>query len=145
MTESRRVGPAVVHTRRRRQVRRVVLQQYAVSLDGFSCADDSAFAGYVHELVDDELESHFIEALGRAGTHVMGDVVYGDMARHWPTATGPIAAIMNDVPKVVFSRTRAVADWGESRIASGDTAEEIAALRREPGGEILVHGGFRFT
>jgi dihydrofolate reductase len=126
-------------------MRIVVLQQYAVSLDGYSCADDSEFSRYVRGVVDDELDHYFIDELGRAGTHVMGNVVYGDMARHWPTASGPIAAIMNDVPKVVFSRSREVADWGESRIARGDTAEEIAKLKSEPGGEILVHGGFRFT
>lgn len=126
-------------------MRDVVLQQYAVSLDGFSCADGSEFSSYVRGVVDDELDAYFVEQLGRAGTHVMGSVVYGDMSRHWPGAPGPIAAIMNDVPKVVFSRSLEAAEWGESRIARGDTAEEIAKLKREPGGEILVHGGFRFT
>src|ERR1035441_9781862 len=52
---------------------------------------------------------------------------------------------MNDIPKVVFSRTLRSASWTESRIASGDTAEEIARLKAEPGGEIVAHGGVQFA
>jgi dihydrofolate reductase len=37
------------------------------------------------------------------------------------------------------------AGWTESRIASGDTAEEIARLKAEPGGEIVAHGGVQFA
>jgi dihydrofolate reductase len=130
---------------RRYIVRDVVLQQYAVSLDGFSCADDSDFQRYVFELGDQEYDSFFLETLGRAGTHIMGKNTYLDMARYWPSLSIPIANIMNDIPKVVFSRTLQQADWAESRIASGDTAEEIAKLKAEPGGEIVAHGGFSFV
>ena len=52
---------------------------------------------------------------------------------------------MNDIPKVVFSKTLPSADWPESRIARGDTADEIARLKAEPGGEIVAHGGVRFV
>lgn len=52
---------------------------------------------------------------------------------------------MNDIPKVAFSKTLQSADWPESRIAGGDTVEEIARLRAEPGGEIVAHGGVRFA
>jgi dihydrofolate reductase len=37
------------------------------------------------------------------------------------------------------------ADWPETRIANGDTAEEIARLKAEPGREILAHGGIKFA
>jgi dihydrofolate reductase len=74
------------------------------------------------------------------------------MAGYWPKAAhsdnaveAGIAAIMNDVPKVVFSKTLASADWPEARITRGDTAEEIAALKAEPGGEIVAHGGAAFA
>jgi dihydrofolate reductase len=52
---------------------------------------------------------------------------------------------MNDIPKVVFSRTLRVASWPEARIARGDTALEIGRLKAEPGGEIIVHGGTQFV
>jgi hypothetical protein len=44
----------------------------------------------------------------------------------------------------VFSRTLRSADWAGTRIASGDTAEEIAKLKAEPGGDIVVSGGTQF-
>jgi len=126
-------------------MRDVVLQQYAVSLDGFSCADGSEFQKYVFGVDDPEVDQVFVELLSRAGTHIMGRATYLDMAQHWPSRSGPTADLMNSIPKVVFSRTLEHADWPESRIASGDTAQEIAKLKEEPGGEIVAHGGFRFT
>jgi dihydrofolate reductase len=126
-------------------MRDVILQQYAVSLDGFSCADGSEFQRYVFGVDDPEVDEFFIETLSRAGTHIMGRATYLDMAHHWPSRSGPTADLMNSVPKVVFSHTLQHADWPESRIAGGDTGDEIAKLKEEPGGEIVAHGGFSFT
>jgi dihydrofolate reductase len=75
----------------------------------------------------------------------MGRVTYEQMAAHWPTATGDYAAFMNNIPKVVFSTTLPTAEWASSRIARGDLAEEIAALKGEPGGDIMAHGGAGFV
>ena len=126
-------------------MRDVVLRQYAVSLDGFSCADDSEFQRYVFDLVDPELDEQIVSDLRRAGTHIMGRVTYNNMADYWPETTGAIADVMNHVPKVVFSGTLEHAPWAHSSIASGDTAQEIARLKSQPGAEIMAHGGFRFT
>jgi dihydrofolate reductase len=52
---------------------------------------------------------------------------------------------MNAIPKVVFSRTLERAEWPQSRIARGDLAEEIAALKREPGKDMLAWGGAAFA
>jgi dihydrofolate reductase len=46
---------------------------------------------------------------------------------------------------VVFSKTLTRADWPETRIASGDLADDIERLKREPGGAIVVHGGATFV
>ena len=52
---------------------------------------------------------------------------------------------MNSIPKVVFSKTLPVTEWAASRIARGDLTEEIAALKSEPGGDIIAHGGAAFV
>jgi dihydrofolate reductase len=53
---------------------------------------------------------------------------------------------MNKLPKVVFSKTLPAAEWAGSRVARGDLAEEIAALKSESGGEtIMAHGGAAFV
>ncbi len=43
------------------------------------------------------------------------------------------------------SRRRSpAANWPESRIASGELADDIDGLKREPGGVIMAHGGATF-
>ena len=126
-------------------MRRLSLQQH-VSLDGYILEEGTEFFSWWQALPnDDEAEAHLAEGLRRAGTHIMGRVTYEAMAAHWPTSTEPVAPVMNDIPKVVFSKTLSAVDWPESRIASGDTAEEIARLKAEPGGDIVAHGGVRFV
>jgi dihydrofolate reductase len=125
-------------------MRRVVLQ-FWTSLDGYSMDVDSELFQMAQQIDDGEQDEHLINRLRQAGTHIMGRVTYQAMAEFWPTSDLPIAGPMNDIPKVVFSSTLRSADWPESRIASGDTAEEIARLKTEPGGEILAHGGTQFA
>ena len=125
-------------------MRQVVLQFY-VSLDGYSADSDNGIRDVMMSMDDAEQERYFAARLRQAGTHIMGRVTYESMASFWPTSRHPSAAPMNDIPKVVFSRTLRSADWPETRIADGDTAEEIAKLKAESGGEILAHGGTEFA
>jgi dihydrofolate reductase len=125
-------------------MRQVVLQFY-ISLDGYSADADNGIRDVMMEIDDPEHDKYFVSRLRQAGTHIMGRVSYQAMAGFWPTANHPSAGPMNDIPKVVFSRTlQSADDWPETRIARGDTAEEIARLKAEPGGEILAHGGTQF-
>jgi dihydrofolate reductase len=75
----------------------------------------------------------------------MGRKTYEIMAGYWPTSDHPSAKAMNEIPKVVFSRTLETADdWPQTRIAGGDTAEEIAKLKAEPGKDLVAAGGTEF-
>jgi dihydrofolate reductase len=76
----------------------------------------------------------------------MGAATYAAWAGYWPSASGPLANPMNDIPKVVFSDSLAPAGWGETTIAAGDLAEAITRLKQErSGGYLLAHGGTRFA
>jgi dihydrofolate reductase len=79
------------------------------------------------------------------GLHLMGRATYEEMAEFWPVSDDAYAASMNAIPKVVFSQTLERADWPESRIAGGDLAAEIAALKREPGKDMIAWGGAAFA
>ena len=83
--------------------------------------------------------------LREADAHLMGRVTYEAMAGYWPSSTHPYAALMNDIPKVVFSKSLDRADWPDSQIARGDVADEIARLKREPGKDLIAHGGASFA
>jgi dihydrofolate reductase len=124
-------------------MRQVVLQM-GVTLDGYVAGRGGAGDwGLPPEHPD--VQAWKVASLNKAGTHIMGRVTYEQMASHWPDATGEYADFMNSLPKVVFSRTLPAANWAGSRIARGDLAGEIAALKDEPGGEIMAHGGAAFV
>jgi dihydrofolate reductase len=125
-------------------MRKVVLKM-DMSLDGYVGPLDED-AEWLMRDIDDELSQWVVdEVLWRAGTHVMGRSTYEEMAATWPTSDTVFAAPMNEIPKVVFSKTLTKADWPETRIASGDLADEIGRLREEPGRDILVHGGSKLV
>jgi dihydrofolate reductase len=93
---------------------------------------------------DESIKRWVLDSVWGAGAHLMGRVTYEEMARHWPTSTSEYARPMNEIPKVVFSKTLQHADWPETRIARGDLAEEIARLKREPGNDLIAYGGATF-
>src|SRR5215217_8078618 len=123
---------------------RPVVLQMGVTLDGF-VHGANGYEEWGLPPEHEELVAWKAASLREAGTHIMGRVTYEAMASVWPMATGVYADVMNDIPKVVFSKTLTSADWAESRIASGDLAEDVDRLRREPGGVILAHGGATFV
>ena len=70
------------------------------------------------------------------------------MAGFWPTAdadpssTEPeveFARIWRDMPKIVYSRTLERADWNAT-IVRDVVAEEVMALKAQPGGDLVVGG-----
>src|SRR5579862_9414597 len=107
------------------------------SIDGYVVAP-KGHAGGLPE--PDELSRWKLDRIRRAGTHIMGRVTYQEMASFWPASTDDYAAPMNEIPKVVFSKTLREAAWPGSSIARGDLAEEITALKNQPGGEIIAWG-----
>ena len=123
-------------------MRRVALQM-GMSLDGYVASDSEHPGESVPE--DAELIRWKVDRLAKAGAHLMGRVTYQEMAAYWPRATGPYAALMNDIPKVVFSRTLTEASWPSTQIARGDLGAEIAALKGEPGPDVVAHGGASFA
>src|SRR5919112_5949692 len=77
----------------------------------------------------------------------MGRVTYQEMSSYWPKSEDPYAAPMNDIPKVVFSKTLsdAEATWPVTRVARGDLAAEVATIKAEPGPDVVVWGGGRLA
>ncbi len=121
-----------------------LIAQMGVSIDGY-VAGGPERSGDPGRPEHPDVTAWKIGRLRRVGLHVMGRVTYEEMAAYWPAATHEYAPFMNDVPKVVFSKTLAAAGWEQSRIARGDLAEEVGRLKDEPGGDIMAHGGASFV
>jgi dihydrofolate reductase len=129
-------------------VTREVVLQMQMSLDGFVGAADGN-VDWAFPAFDDAFTAWSVESLWQAGTHVMGAETGRGLAEYWPNPTEPrdlpFAAPMNEIPKVVFSRSIDRLDWNQTRIARGDLTTEIASLKAEDGKHVLVHGGASFA
>ena len=151
--------------------RKLVLKM-SVSLDGFVAGPNGEF-DWVFRSSSEESRASVVQTLRGADAHLMGSRSYYDMAAFWPFSDMVFAAPMNDIPKIVFSRsgieadrvTRSLAEakarhaerqsvmptaavlqsWIEPTVARGDLAEEILRLKEQPGHYILAHGGARFA
>ena len=88
----------------------------------------------------DDLAQFATEQLATADALIFGRATYEGMARHWPTAKGKIADGMNAIEKVVFSNTLQSAEWNNTRLVRGEPTREVARLRAEDGGTLLVFG-----
>jgi dihydrofolate reductase len=112
----------------------------SISMDGFVGRPKG---DWIFRNLDERCIAFGVAQLWEAGVHAMGHVTYNDMAAHWPTSTEPWAPPMNEIPKVVFSKTLKDAPWGPTRILGGGLAVEVARLKEEPGKDIVAHGGAR--
>jgi len=111
--------------------------QMMMSLDGYMAGPGREMDWFV---TDDEFGQYVLEMGQAIDTIVFGRVTYQMMAAYWPSATSPEAPMMNDLPKVVFSRTLDAVDWKNSRLADGRVVEEIARLKQAPGKDIAMFG-----
>src|SRR4029079_4963641 len=56
-----------------------------------------------------------------------------------------LSRFLEEVPKVVFSRTLKEVTWKNARLAKGSAAEEVAALKRAPGKDIIIQNSTRLA
>jgi dihydrofolate reductase len=124
---------------------RDVILYMSMSLDGFVGSDREHPGTAIPEGA--ELKHWKLDHITKAGAHLMGRVTYQQMSSYWPRSNDAYAAPMNDIPKVVFSKTLsdAEASWPVTRVARGDLATEIATIKAEPGPDVIAWGGARFA
>lgn len=79
------------------------------------------------------------EALG-AGALLLGRRTYEGFAAAWPGMEGEFADKFNSMPKYVVSSTLRDPAWNNSTVLAGDVAEEVARLKADTDGDILVNG-----
>lgn len=112
---------------------RPVLLTFWISLDGYSGLDEGTeLRRVMNEIEDPDQEKHFVAWLGSAGTHIMGGVTYQEMAEFWPKSDHPIAGPMNDIPKVVFSRTLPEAGWPSRGSPAATPRRRSRGSKRNP-------------
>jgi class 3 adenylate cyclase len=94
------------------------------------------------QYAEEEQQRFKVDELFNAGAILLGRVTYEIFAAFWPTAPKDegFAHLMNSIPKYVVSKTMKSASWRNTTILSGDPTEEVAELKRQQGGDILLLG-----
>ncbi|MFD4033306.1 dihydrofolate reductase family protein [Streptomyces sp. NPDC058637] len=131
---------------------RLVLQEF-LSLDGVSqgpgspdedTSDGFTRGGWFVPHLDEEFERQAGTWLASADAFLFGRRTYLNFARDWPKMTEhPFAGILNGLPKYVASHSLTEAGWDPTTILSGDVPAQVAALKRQPGRELQIHGSAR--
>jgi dihydrofolate reductase len=72
---------------------------------------------------------------------LLGRRTYDDWAAFWPSSDiEPFASFINGVQKFVVTSTPPELRWGSSSVVDSGLAQFIADLKRQPGGDIGIHG-----
>lgn len=127
-------------------MRKLVATVFNYSLDGFLADEGTEYYQFCSGLPDDPADvQRSLDFVRSADAHIMGRVAYEQIAaaqRRFPEHAPHVA--LTAAPKVVFSATLTRADWANTTISAGDTAEEIDKLKRGGDGYIVVWGGRSF-
>jgi dihydrofolate reductase len=120
-------------------MRKVIVSNY-VSLDGFIEGPNREIDWFVW---DEEMAKYAIDLLDSMDTILFGRVTYELMASYWPTATNQdpiITDAMNNLPKIVFSKTLEKAEWKNSRLVREVIPGEILRMKQQPGKNMVIFG-----
>jgi dihydrofolate reductase len=138
-----------VKPRRRIKMGRIVVTEF-VSLDGVMEApgggESFRHGGWSFEINrGDEGDKFKLDETLSSEALLLGRVTYEGFAAAWPSREGEFADKFNSMPKYVISSTLEEPEWDNSTVLKGDVAEEVAKLKEEQDGDIVVHGSARLV
>jgi dihydrofolate reductase len=104
------------------------------------------FCDHTAGIPDAEMHQHYTDLLRNAATILYGRITYQLMEYWRPLLEKPLdeksmndfAVAINNIPKMVFSRTLKNVSWDSAKLATGDIEDEVLQLRKQPGKDILV-------
>ena len=129
-------------------MRKVIVSEF-VSLDGVMEDPNWTF-----QFLIEEQEKFKFDELAASDALLLGRVTYEGFAAAWPHMTEQAgerqrsgfslreyADMMNGYPKYVVSTTlEEPLEWNNSTPITGNVAEEVSRLKRQPGKDILIFG-----
>ncbi len=127
------------------QTRKVISLMHA-SLDGFTAGPNGELEWAI---VDEESYKDVANLLTTVDTALYGRVTYRMMESYWPTVPANPASTEADihhahwvenVHKIVFSRTLETVTWNNTRLVKERIADEIARLKQQPGKDMMIFG-----
>ena len=125
-------------------MRKLVITEF-VSIDGVmedpGGSESTPIAGWAFKFDrGDEGNAFKLDETMQSDALLLGRVTYEGFAEAWPSREGPFADKLNTDPKVVVSTTLTDPQWQNTTVVSENVAEEIARLKDDTEGSILVAG-----
>ncbi len=117
----------------------------SVSLDGFFVDMNGDMQWAYNANKDEEWDAFVASNASGGGVLVFGRITYELMNSYWPTPAAAqafpiVAERMNNLRKVVFSRTLAEATWNNTKLVKEGVAAEIRTMKNEPGNDMAILG-----
>ncbi len=98
--------------------------------------------GWTRPYWHDDIGAHFFQAMMQADALLLGRKtwqIHGGAFE--PMVNDPFGDAMNGIPKYVVSTTlKSTSAWRNSTLISGNVAEAVRELKRQPGKNILLDG-----
>lgn len=125
-------------------MRKVVLFMH-ISLDGFAAGPNGELDWISY---DEELEKYAEEIVSTVGAALYGRVTY-HMMEYWRTVPSNPSATKHElehaqwienIPKIVFSKSLDKVEWNNTRLIKDNIAEEISKLKQQPGKDLVIFG-----
>lgn len=117
-------------------MRKVILSMM-VSVDGYTESQDPAENWHNW---DEEMSAYMMNFMETVDTFIYGRKSYEDMIAYWPQLSDEFANVMNETPKLVFSRTLDSVEWN-SRLIKEDGVNEIRRLKQQDGKDMVLFAG----
>jgi dihydrofolate reductase len=116
-----------------------------LSLDGRFAGANGDLAWAHGDDKDKEWSAFTADNAKSGGELLFGRVTYDMMVAFWPTPLAMkslpvVAERMNNLPKVVFSRTMERASWNNTKLVKGDPAAAVRKMKEEPGQQMVLLG-----
>jgi dihydrofolate reductase len=115
----------------------------SMSLDGF-IASGTGDMSWAHKQ-DEEWNSFVTANASGKAVLVFGRKTYDMMAGYWPTPMASqnspaVAKRMNELHKMVFSRTMEKAWWQNTTLVKGDLVDNVKRLKEQAGADMVILG-----
>jgi dihydrofolate reductase len=120
-----------------------------VTLDGFADSQQGLGFEWTARAYDEEVDRYSNEHVrADVDTAMYGRATYLGMQGFWSNMLGNPGATpgerahaewVHNVDKIVFSTTLDSAGWANSRLISGNVAEEMEKLKAKPGGTMAIY------
>jgi dihydrofolate reductase len=115
-----------------------------VSADGY-IADANGDMSWAHRNWDPEWNAFMAENASSGGVLLFGRITYDLMKSYWPTPQAmesmpALAERMNNLEKVVFSRTLDKPSWNNTKLVKGEIVGSVRKMKQERGDDLVILG-----